>query len=413
MAWEQSLLEASFRGVVFDVLATTDARERSTVEHAYPYLDGADVEDLGAGARTVSLEAIFFGDDYEEQLQGFLAVLDEAGAGELIHPVFGSIERAQLKRYSIEHHADDVDAARVRVEFVEAIPGQPFFSRGLASLQAQAIGAPGELGRSAVSEALGKVVDTLRSLNPLKPLDDLRQAMLGPLVSLASQVSGVVTSGLDVLAVPRAWAADLSTIADAFFDLSASGSSLMTGWRSIESQWTTFRDAFAESAEVATGVTTWLPGSAPSEPQAIAAVAATGSVTGATHVALAASDLLQAEAVTPTLSPPEIEEVANAARTALDVAIEDCRRTFALETARAIAEPLRTQALAVQSAAQAIIEARPPLLLRTVEVTGNLRLQAHHWYADHARAPELARLNPTLRLPNALQAGEAIHAFAR
>lgn len=410
MAWEQSLLEASFRGIVFDVTSTTDAVERATAEHSYPYLDGADIEDLGACARTVSLEAIFFGDDYETQLQGFVAALSEAGSGELIHPVFGSIERAQLKRYSIEHHADDVDAARLRLEFVEAIPGQPFFARDLAVLQAQSIAAPGESARSAMAEALGGLVDKLRELNPLKPLDDLRQAMLGPIVSLASEVSWVVTSGLDVLAVPRAWANDLSTIADAWFDLSGSGASLLTGWRSIESSWNVFSGLFSGGAE---STTPWLPGTAPDEAQAIALVEATGTVTGATRMALAASDLLQTEAATPTLSPPELEEVADSSRAAIEEAIVACRAALPLETARAIVEPLKDQALAVQAAAQAILEARPPLLLRTCEVTGNLRLQAHQWYGDHTRAPELSRLNPRLRLPNALQAGDSLYAYVR
>lgn len=410
MAWEQSILEASFRGTTFDVVSTSDALERSLAEHSYPYVDGAEFEDLGANPRTLAMEAVFFGDDYETELQDLLAVLAEPGDGELIHPVFGSIEKAQLRRYGIEHQADDVDFCRLRMEFVEVRSSDPFFSRDLPSLQAAAIGAPGETGRLAVVGALSRLVDTLRANNPLAALDELRQAMLGPVVALAAEVSWVVTSGLDVLAYPRAWGNDLSILADAFFDLSGSSDSWMTGWRSVISNVTLFGDLFAQD-QAAT--TPWLPGTSPTEAQAIAAVVATAAVTEATRVALAASDVLAAEATTATLSPVDIEEVCNAARTRLEAAIELCRTTFPLEVARAITEPLKTQALAVQTAAQAIIEARPPLLWRQLTITGNLRLLAHHWYGEHARAPELCRLNPKLRLPNALAAGDWIYGYRR
>ena len=60
MAWNKNLQECSFRGVVFDVLKTDDSADRAIAEHAYPYLDGADIEDLGRGARRVSIEAFFW-----------------------------------------------------------------------------------------------------------------------------------------------------------------------------------------------------------------------------------------------------------------------------------------------------------------------------------------------------------------
>ena len=62
---------------------------------------------------------------------------------------------------------------------------------------------------------------------------------------------------------------------------------------------------------------------------------------------------------------------------------------------------------------RAIIEARPPLIDRPAPLRGNYRLIAHTLYGDHARAPELARLNPRKANPNTIQAGEVLHAYAK
>jgi prophage DNA circulation protein len=59
MSWKDNLLDASFRGLVFDCLQTEDEAERDTASHAYPYIDGEDVEDLGRKARQLRLTAVF------------------------------------------------------------------------------------------------------------------------------------------------------------------------------------------------------------------------------------------------------------------------------------------------------------------------------------------------------------------
>ena len=66
MAWTDTLLDASFKGIVFEIVSTDDSAERVTVEHSYPYVDGSDIEDMGRGPRRVNIEAIFYGDDYEK-----------------------------------------------------------------------------------------------------------------------------------------------------------------------------------------------------------------------------------------------------------------------------------------------------------------------------------------------------------
>ena len=98
MAWANSLLDASYRGVSFHVLRTDDGADRSTAEHAYPYVDGADIEDRDRGPRRFRAEVIVWGAAYEEALRGLIEALDAPGPGELVHPVFGSIPSAQVVR---------------------------------------------------------------------------------------------------------------------------------------------------------------------------------------------------------------------------------------------------------------------------------------------------------------------------
>lgn len=408
MAWSDSLLDASFRGVKFDILKTEDSADRAVAEHAYPYIDGADIEDLGRGSRRISVEAIFYGDDYEARLQAFLAVLDQPGAGEFIHPVFGSIKSAQVVRSAVRHAADDVDQASVSIEFVESTPGNPFFDRSLPSQKADAISQHGGTATASAVSEFSDLVGCLRAANPLAGLDALRQSMTGPLLAGMAQVQGVLTSGLDVLAYPRAWGNDISALVGGILDIQDFGSSLLADWASIQSNLTLF-DIFSAPPAIAPAQIS--ASYAPTEAQVVAAAALTVKVNTAAGMADAAGLVLSAEAATPTLSPSEIEAIANTSRDHIECAIVDCRAIYPLERSRAITEPLKTQALAIQDAARAIIEARPPLVERTMEAPGNLRLIAHRLYGDHTRAPELFRLN-NLRYPNFIQAGDKLNAYA-
>ena len=412
MSWSETLLTAQFRGLEFEVVATDDSAQRATVEHAYPYRDGAAVEDLGRGARRVTCEAIFYGADYEQRLQSFVRALDVAGEGDLQHPVFG-ILWAQLSGYRIHHEADHVDQARVSLEFIESAPDQPFFDQSLASQKVDAIGAATAAATAAAADAVGKVVDKLTAnlaKSPLAKLAELRAKMEGVIKKATDSVNGWIKSGLDVLAEPRAWAADLAGAAGTLLDTKAFlvglPGQLMNDWRDVG---TLFAGLFPSSGA---GAAPMDAVSTPTQAQAEAAVDATLAVALATSQADAAQLVLQAEAATASLSPVEIEQVTDTARAAIEAAMVAVRAIYPLETARAICEPLKDTALALQVAAAAIIEARPPMIVRQVDSPACLRLLAHRWYGDHTRAIELQRLNG-LRLPNFIHQGDVLHAYAR
>lgn len=406
MAWRDTLLDCTFRGFVFDVRSTADAADRALSEHAYPWRDGADIEDMGRGARTVAIEAVFFGDDYESRLRVFLTLLDMAGAGELQHPVFGSIRTAQVRRYRVQHTAEGVDQCQVSVEFVESTLSQPFWPRRLASQKAAAVSAPGEAATAAAGDLAARAVESVRAANPLAALDALRTAMTGPVLAGIAKVNGIVASGLDVLDVPRAWVSDIGAIVDGILGLPKFVDTLLFDWAGL------LGNIKVIGRKVSGTATPVSAGRVPTEAQAADAAAVFLTVSSATAVADGAAAIFAAEAATPTLSPIEIETVANEARTEIDAAIVTARAVYGVEQARAITEPLKDQALAVQDAARAIIEARPPLVVKASPAAGNLRLLSHLFYGDHTRATELWRLNPALRRPNAIQSGDSLNGYA-
>ncbi|MFA7399227.1 MAG: DNA circularization N-terminal domain-containing protein [Sideroxydans sp.] len=407
MAWADTLLEASFRGVIFDIVKTDDSADRALAEHTYPYVDGADVEDMGRGARRIGVEAVFYGDDYEVRLQGFLAALEQSGSGEFVHPVFGSIKNAQPSRVSVHHDAENPDYASVTIEFIESTPGKSFFGDVRISQKTEAITQQGSIAIASASENVGKLIDRLRAANPMAGLDTLRASLTAPLLAITSS-AGVLLSGLDVLAYPRAWGNDISSLVGGILDVREWGARLDADWASIQSDLNAF-SIFSAAPSVAQPLVA--ADNEPTEAQAIAAAAVTIQVNVAVGMANAASYLLSSEAATPTMSPSQIELVCNKARTAIDTAIAQVRTVYGIEQSRAITEPLKGQALAVQEAAQAIIALRPPLILRMVETPGTMRLIAHLWYGDHSRASELYRLNGA-RAPF-LNVGDSIYAYAR
>lgn len=406
MAWDKTLLEASYNGIVFDIVKTDDSAEHVIVEHSYPYVDGSDIESMGRGARRISVEAVFYGDDYEERLQWFIDGLDLAGNAEFVHPVFGSFKNTKAARYAVHHDADNPDFATVTIEFIESTTAAPFFSRQFASQKAAAVAQHGAAATDAAAGKVAAVVDQLVATKSPSFFDKLRTAMTGPLLALTSGIAAVL-SGLDVLSYARAWANDISAMVGSLLDIRDWAKQLESDWASIQSSLNSFSIFSTPSSDAPPPITS---GNVPTEQQAVAAVAATIRVNTAVGLANAASYVFAAESATPMLTPTTIEAIVNIARRNLASTIEQVRAIYGIEDSRPITEALKDQGLALQEAARAVIVARPPLIQRVVEAPGNMRLLAHLWYGDHARAQELYRLNGA-RSPF-VNTGDSVNAYA-
>lgn len=428
MAWKDNLLDASFRGLVFDCLQTEDEAERDTASNAYPYIDGEDVEDLGRKARQLRLTAVFFGDDYDSRLQAFLAVLAEPGHGELIHPVFGSMARMQLLRHVVRHSAEEVDYCTVELAFKEATPSQPFFVQQLPAQQAQGLALQADAARQAGIAVFDQALSQLQQWQAnLAPLQALGAVMTGTLAAVRSQLHGLL-AGASLLDSPRAFAAELVGLLDGLVDLRGFDTdTLASDWNSLARQLDRIvllpvQLASPSRTSAADPVNSLPPASTdnaiptptlPPRPQDVAQLTALVQVVAASTLASTASELLADQAEQPTLTPPQLEAMANDVRQLLQTSMDSHREAYPLEQARPVIEALKDTALAVQEAARTVIALAPPLIQRQVEQDGNLHLLAFRWYGDYRRAAELARLNPLLRNPNHLQAGDLLNAYAR
>lgn len=403
MAWKDTLLPASFRGVTFEVLRTRDHRDKAVVEHEFPYRDGGEVDDMGLKGRRVSMTAVLWGAAYEAALQKLIKALEERGPGDLVHPVFGPV-KAQLVSFDIPHEGERPNYAEVALEFVVAGTDNPFFSRGWPKADAKA-----ETARSGAAGVLAEAV--AKAKNPMA----MARAGLRSIAELKGQAGSVITSGANILTAPAGFAADVASLVTGIVDLrSFSGSSLLPDFQAVFAALTTailLPDSGGRSSSGSAGSSDYAAAFPVSEGQELDQVKAHVEAERALGVAEAAQLVLESEAVTPTLSPAEIEGVAAQAREVLQASVEAYRTQYPVEQARAVTEPLKDTALAVQAAAAAVIEARPPLVSHTVAGRTCPRLLAHQLYSDHTRASEIARLN-ALADPNFLTPGEVLRVYA-
>lgn len=445
MSW-LTLLDASFRGVPFQVEGITDRGEKSLAVHEYPWRPGAEVEDLGRKARIIPVKAIFWGLSYKSGVEALVRALEKDGKGELVHPVFGSAEVC-IRSWEISHEADRVNYATVNFEAIEASPESSFFdgqsARSLAEKAMDSL-----LGglASAVNEATGALQSTLASF--AEKAASVRNRVLLELdgvLTLYDSGRSLVRTGLSWLSYPAAFTAELSSRV-----LSVAGAAgSFTGFCGLCSM-----SALLPRLDVSSGAKTgsypagaraygpgWVSGPAsdcmgraeavlavrqPLTSQAACMPPAPGScqtplgqaVTQAMLVQTQAwcekaAEILEAEISAPTLTPAEVESVTGNARTRLQDCLEATAAAMPQGKIHPISEGLRSAAQAIQQLGEAALNARPPLITMTVGQPCNFHLLAHRLYGDYTRGRELARINPQVRNPNFVASGQEILAYAR
>lgn len=406
MAWSQTLLDASFRGVAFDAVATDDAASRALQLTEYPYRDGAQIEDLGESARRIRIQAQFNGPDYESALGAFIAALKRGGEGELVHPVFGSL-KVYAASWSVPHRADDPDYSLVSVEFVEAGIPVALFASAPAQAKAEAVQSAVDTAQALGDAAFAKQVSGLATAAANgRETGILGDALAGVMTVVRLLSPSTILAGLPGIEQPLAWAGDLRAIVGGMRE----GTRLAIALDSYTPA-SIFSDFFGF-----TGLFDhWPSASVPRSSYATrvkSTVDAQAGLTPTLEVARVASDILAQEAVTPTLSPVEIGRIADDTRSRIQASIDACAAAYDLVDGRPLIEALRDTAHAVLEAARTVIEVRPPIIRRKVEADINLHRLAHVWYGDWQRAYELQRLNPQLRNPNFINRGALLNAYA-
>lgn len=419
MAWKDSLLDASFRGVRFEVMNVTRAGQRAIAVNEYPYRAGADLDDLNLRARRVKLKAVVYGDDYEEQLQALIEALEAPGVGELTHPVHGGM-MVLAESWDDEHDADLVDGVILNMSFIEHSVREIVFNADSASAKTDAIVAKAEAARAAADDAIVRLVlgaagSPLPRLTVLKDLFDQAKTQLKTL--LDSTALRVILSDLDPLLFPRAYVADLRAVVDRAlqglpfggrnmaFDAS-SGAAVVAGSGAA--------DFKAALARLQPSVVALLPAVAAPDATMLAdkaAVQAHAQAHGATALAECAAIVLAGELGEPLLDRAEVEALANQTRQALQQAIDAARGALDGEGRGLASTALREVAYQVQEAALAVINQRPPLVRKLSPVSGPPRLVAHALHGEPARAVEIIRINRLGRRV-LVERGDALNVYA-
>ena len=120
MAWRDNLVDASFRGVGFQVDDTeAPIAGRRVAVHEYPGRDEPFVEDLGRRTKTYTIEAFVVGDEYAAARDRLIEACDMPGAGELVHPYLGSLQVA-CTACSLMERTREGRMARFSLSFTEA-----------------------------------------------------------------------------------------------------------------------------------------------------------------------------------------------------------------------------------------------------------------------------------------------------
>lgn len=151
MTRAQQLRPASFRGVAFSVDAGGVEAGRRVQVHEYPQRDKPYVEDLGRATRAFSVRALIVGDDYIQRANQLLEVLEQPGAGLLVHPWLGQMQATLSRPARIEFDRQRLGVATLDLEFVES--GDLAFPNVQASTQAATRVAADGVVRASVAQA--------------------------------------------------------------------------------------------------------------------------------------------------------------------------------------------------------------------------------------------------------------------
>lgn len=117
MSWQTRI--ASFRGVAFHVTDTNESFGRRAVVHEYPQKDEPDTEDMGRKARSFNVEGFVAGITYEQTRDQLIEAAEKAGAGQLVHPYYGT-RMVTVLDCKVTHSSDRGGMARFSFSFVEA-----------------------------------------------------------------------------------------------------------------------------------------------------------------------------------------------------------------------------------------------------------------------------------------------------
>ena len=422
-AWHTVLQDASYKDVRFDIERIEERNGKALAEHARPFVQGVDLEDMGTTGREVQISAVFYGKGYHARLLKLLTALEEPGGGVLVHPVWGRLQNMIAASWSYRHEADYVDYAALDVTFREAAEAQEIFVFENAFLM--------ELERLIGS------IDTYREA--AFGFIDAVLAVRGGVSALWGSALGLWSAGAGVFAAVRS-----------LFDFDDIAFPSRGGYRAAAFQ-TASRRLFADlDTMVRQGLAAGgngADGGSAARRRYDAAAALADDLAALPARALSGGQSVRTERITARQMQPvaqalrllslaalcetaaqtveEHGEETTAAdlmhinrdmRLRFQTTLEGLRQTDGAGMEDAVyeaEEAVRQTASRLNALIAAAINQKPPLLVRAAPIDGTVHQIAHEFYGDLSRAEELVRLNPHIIHPAFVKRGTWVNLYAK
>lgn len=216
MSWRDQLQPASFRGVPFKVVRTTNSFGRRTVLHEFPFRDLPYVEDMGRAARRIRIQAIVVGDDYMANRDQLIDAIEQAGSAKLVHPTLGELTVSVVDDgLTLDESTNEGGCCQISFSCVESgearFPGTQIATQDIVkqrSMDAQTAleaaftgrfslaGLPSWAQASAIDRARGFLDLALAAVGPLANAAGARGALLAIIGRLSPNLAGVVSNAL-------------------------------------------------------------------------------------------------------------------------------------------------------------------------------------------------------------------------
>lgn len=472
MSWENQIQTGSFKGVSFDVIATDDAMTRAVVEHQYPYVDGADIEDMGANAHEVTLSAIFFGDTYAVKLRALINVLQESGTGVLVHPIHGRLPDMLPISWAHHHEADLRNYVALTLTFKKSTQGNPVFANTsifgeidvlLAQIDAllervqdiadQFYGAISTVSafksrfRAITSISANIISELKQSLNGVYAFSNSPQNQPnngepqgesnGELTGFNGLVNTLQSATTELFRAHDI--ADIITNEQRFNNMLTTATAIMELPCAIATKTNVNINAnVMNDSELDHGVPTVLSDAL--ELQVLVNTVVIGAATeflanlinssnsnnsnnsrnsnnSSNSSNSSNSNISLKNNNNRRLSPPEIEKMVNTLRLKSQVTIDLIRGgafvTSSYDGFYSLIESMRGMQHQLKAIAIAAIATKPPLIARFAPFDGTLHQIAHAFYADFTRFDELLQLNPQLTHPSFITTGDLINGYTK
>ncbi|AHG74193.1 Phage virion protein [Mannheimia sp. USDA-ARS-USMARC-1261] len=449
--WTMPIQQASFKGVRFDVLAVDDSFERAVVEHAYPFVNGADLEDMGLNKQTVRLQAVLFGEGYYADYQAFLAMVQKRGTGVLVHPVRGRMPNMLLLSANLRHDAENVNYVSLDLNFAEASEMQPIFvfensllsriDKFLLQIEnfvekvtawwaknMEMVVAAHNVKKRLLSQwsAIFYMGEQLFSLLDFdNSLYDLRLGVTkASFLPQSSDAIGLFFKVFKQAADKYKFSTNLG-VKSAFNDLMRDFDAVAKIPRFLETKQTqriTSAAQFFKQRERQNQGSYLSTQFTRSDLQVL-----TCALQLMSSAILTQSAVQIIEAQAEEMTPADIEYITTQARLSLLKSLnlvrkmqQDSQQNIAINepnnglytAMHELSEVLRDSSHELMQIALSAINQKPPLVVRNVEVSGTLPQVAHAFYGDYSRSDELLRLNPQIRQPNFIERATLLNCYS-